>query len=90
MRVRVPSGQSRSKQPVPSLAGVAAMRGLQIFKIAEAELLRYGEGRVCAVDIRDGVAPPGSKTASRAKGRARSGPSSWSPMGSRAREEQSP
>jgi hypothetical protein len=44
---------------------------LEIVKIAGAELFPYSEGRVCAVDMRDGVAPPGSRTASRAKGRLR-------------------
>ena len=44
---------------------------LEILKIAEAELFPYSEGRVCAVVTRDGVAPPGSRTASRAKGRLR-------------------
>jgi len=44
---------------------------LEILKIAEAELFLYSEGRVCAVDTRDGDAPPGSRTASRAEGRFR-------------------
>ena len=72
-------------RPVPSLAGVAATRGpkrrqgshgvrvvsLETLKIAEAELIPYSEGRVCAVDTRDGDAPPGSRTVPRAKGRLR-------------------
>lgn len=44
---------------------------LEIVKIAEAELFPYSQGRVCVVDKRDGVAPPGSRTAPRAKGRLR-------------------
>ena len=37
-------------------------------KIAEAELVPVSEGHVCAIVTRDGDAPPGSWTASRAKG----------------------
>ena len=44
---------------------------LERLKIAEAELIPYSEGRMCAVDKREGVAPPGSWTASRAKGQIR-------------------
>jgi len=42
---------------------------LEIWKIAEAEPVPFGEGCMCAVAMRDGVAPPGSGTASRTKGR---------------------
>ncbi len=44
---------------------------LETLKIAEAELFPDSEGRVCAVAMRDGVAPPGSRTVPRAKGRLR-------------------
>ena len=69
----------------PSLAGVAATRGLkrrqglcgvrvvspERSKVVEAEAVWYVEGRVCAVAMQDGDAPPGSWTASRAKGQHR-------------------
>ena len=38
---------------------------LERWKCAEAELVPSSEGSMCIVDTRDGVAPPGSKTASR-------------------------
>ena len=41
---------------------------LERVKIAEAELVPVSEGHVCAIVTRDGDAPPGSWTASRAKG----------------------
>ena len=40
-------------------------------KVVEAEAVWYVEGRVCAVVMQDGDAPPGSWTASRAKGQRR-------------------
>ncbi len=40
-------------------------------KIAEAELLPHNEGSMCTVARRDGVAPPGSWTASGTKGHFR-------------------
>jgi hypothetical protein len=69
----------------PSLAGVAVTRGLkrrqgscgvrvvslESWKVAEAETVMTVEGRMCAVAMRDGDAPPGSWTASRAKGQRR-------------------
>ena len=44
---------------------------LERLKVVEAETVRSVEGRVCAVAKRDGDAPPGSWTASRAKGQRR-------------------
>jgi len=40
-------------------------------KVVEAEAVVMVEGRVCAIAKRDGDAPPGSGTVSRAKGRRR-------------------
>ena len=37
-------------------------------KLAEARLVICNEGNMCAVAMRDGVAPPGSMASSRAKG----------------------
>ena len=65
--------------PGPSLAGATVTWGpkrrqepcgvrensLESLKIAEAELLPDDEGSMWAVVTRDGLAPPGSKTASR-------------------------
>ena len=39
--------------------------------VVEAELFPLSEGRMCAVAMRDGVAPPESETASRTQGRYR-------------------
>jgi hypothetical protein len=39
-----------------------------IRNVAEAELVLCNEGSMCAVAMQDGVAPPGSKASSRAKG----------------------
>ncbi len=39
--------------------------------VVEAEWVPNHEGSMCIVDRRDGVAPPGSWTASRTKGRHR-------------------
>jgi len=72
-------------RPQPSLAGVVATRGpkrrqelcgvredsLESLKIAEAELVPNNAGSMCAVATRDGVAPPGSRTASRMEGHLR-------------------
>lgn len=44
---------------------------LESWKVVEAEAVLSVEGRVCAVAKRDGDAPPGSWTASRAKGQRR-------------------
>ena len=44
---------------------------LESWKVAEAETVLSVEGRVCAIAKRDGDAPPGSRTASRAKGQRR-------------------
>jgi hypothetical protein len=69
----------------PSLAGVAVTRrpkrrqGLcgvrgvspERLKVVEAEAVVIVEGRVCAIARRDGDAPPGSGTVSRAKGQRR-------------------
>jgi len=69
----------------PSLAGVAVTRGPkrrqglrgvrgvspERLKVVEAEAVVIVEGRVCAIAKRDGDAPPGSGTVSRAKGRRR-------------------
>ena len=41
---------------------------LEIANVAEAELVPVGEGSMCIVDMRDGDAPPGSRTASCVKG----------------------
>ncbi len=40
----------------------------EIVNVVEAEAVPMAKGRVCAVARRDGDAPPGSWTASRAKG----------------------
>jgi len=40
----------------------------EIVNVVEAETVPVVEGRVCAVAMRDGDAPPGSWTASRSKG----------------------
>ncbi len=40
-------------------------------ELAEAELLPCNEGRMCVVAMRDDVAPPGSRNASRTKGHLR-------------------
>jgi hypothetical protein len=48
---------------------------LESWKVVEAETVLSVEGRVCAVAKRDGDAPPGSRTASRAKGQR------WNPGG---------
>ena len=40
-------------------------------KVAKAERVVYRAGSMCAVVVRDGDASPGSRTASRAKGRRR-------------------
>lgn len=37
-------------------------------KLAEAQLVICNEGNMCAVAMRDGDAPPGSKASSRTKG----------------------
>ena len=47
----------------------------EILKVAEAEPVPEGEGSMCAVVRRDGTAPSGSRTASRAKGHP------WNPGG---------
>jgi len=47
----------------------------EIVNVVEAETVPVVEGRVCTVVMRDGDAPPGSWTASRAKGRR------WNPRG---------
>ena len=39
--------------------------------VVEAEAVPVAEGRMCAVAMRDGDAPPGSKAASRTKGHHR-------------------
>ena len=39
------------------------------WKIAEAECVRVHEGSMCVIVMRDGVAPPGSKAASRMEGK---------------------
>ena len=44
---------------------------LERWKVVEAETVWFVEGRVCAVAKRDGDAPPGLWTASRAKGQRR-------------------
>ena len=44
---------------------------LESWKVVEAETVLSVEGRVCTVAKRDGDAPPGSRTASRAKGQGR-------------------
>ena len=44
---------------------------LESVKLVEAELVPVNEGSMCAVDKRDGVAPPGSWSASRSKGQLR-------------------
>lgn len=44
-------------------------------KIVEAEFVPADEGRMCVIAMRDGIAPPGSRTASRVKG------SHWNPGG---------
>jgi hypothetical protein len=44
---------------------------LESWKVAEAETVLSVEGRVCAIAKRDGDAPPGSRTASSAKGQRR-------------------
>jgi|SRR5208283_2717161 hypothetical protein len=68
--------------PEPSLASVAVTRGSkrrqglgevrvvspEIVNVVEAETIPVVEGRVCAIAMRDGDAPPGSWAASRAKG----------------------
>jgi hypothetical protein len=41
---------------------------LERWKIAEAEWVPVHEGSTCAIAMRDGVAPPRSKTASRMEG----------------------
>ena len=41
------------------------------WKTAEAECVREHEGSTCAIAMRDGVAPPGSKAPSRPKGTRR-------------------
>ena len=67
---------------VSSLAGGAVTHGLKrrqrsredweratkFRNVAEAELVLCNEGSMCAVAMRDGVAPPGSMASSRAKG----------------------
>ena len=40
-------------------------------KVVEAEAVPVAEGSMCAVAMRDGDAPPGSKAASRTKGHRR-------------------
>src|SRR5215472_10841920 len=76
-----PTGPKRAG-PEPSLAGVAVTRGSkrrqglsevrvvspEIVNVVEADTVPMVEGRVCAVVMRDGDAPPGSWTASRSKG----------------------
>jgi hypothetical protein len=44
---------------------------LESRETVEAELVPYSEGSMCIVDMRDDVAPPGSRTASRQKGQPR-------------------
>jgi len=44
---------------------------LESVKIAEAELVLDSEGSMWVVVTRDGLAPPGSRTASRMEGRLR-------------------
>ncbi len=58
----------------------------------EAELFSINAGSMCAVAMRDGVAPPGSWTASRTKCHLRNpgGPTGsigWSPMGASRKRE---
>ena len=43
----------------------------ETLKFAEAEPVPDGEGSMCVVAMRDSVAPPGSRTASRGKGYSR-------------------
>ena len=43
----------------------------EILKVAEAECVPVHEGRMCTTAMRGGVAPPGSRTTSRTKGRHR-------------------
>ncbi len=43
-------------------------RATKFANVAEAELILRNEGSTCAVVMRDGVAPPGSKASSRVKG----------------------
>ena len=43
----------------------------EIVNVVEADTVPMVEGRVCAVVMRDGDAPPGSWTASHAKGQRR-------------------
>lgn len=47
----------------------------EILKFAEAEPIPDGEGSMCVVAMRDSVAPPGSKAASRTNGHP------WNPGG---------
>ena len=43
----------------------------EMLNVVEAEWVPVHEGSMCIVDTRDGVAPPGSWTASRTKGHLR-------------------
>jgi len=76
------SAKAVAGRPGPSLAGVVVTQGpkrrqgscgvrkvsLEKANVVEAELVPINEGSMCIVVMRDDIAPPGSRTASRGKG----------------------